>query len=167
MANAINGSVTTSASITQALDAGAGGRITAYNVPIQPSETESYTAGTGANMANKVAQAAGSAAAAVVDIDLSTIVCVDGSTGFTHIREVLVFNDDTIDAHTLLMGLGTTPFAPWLAGTTPTIEIRGGASERKSKPLGTLGWVVDSTHKIFRLDPGSNTVAYRVVFLGD
>src|SRR6185437_1077142 len=163
MSNAISGGITLSSSLVQQLDAGAA-RLNAFAVPVQPSLTQSYAAGTGANQANNIYQASGSAAAAPVDTDLTTCVCVDGSTGFSHVREVILFNDDTNDAHTLLIdGSVSNAFAPYLQGTAPKLEVRGGAAERKSHPIGTNGWTVDSTHKVFAIDPGANTVAYRLI----
>lgn len=167
MSNAISGGITLSSSLAQSLDAGAT-RLNQFTAPVQPSQTISYGPGTGPGQANKIYQASLSLAATPTSLDLTAVVCLDGSTGFSHVREVIVFNDDTNDAHTIVYdGSVSNAFAPFLAGTGPKITIQGGASERKSRPLGTNGWTVDSTHKVVALDPGANTVACRVVIVGD
>ncbi len=146
------------------------GRLTSYVVPVQLSVSTSYADGTAANQANRVYQFSGSAAGAPVSIDLSTVVCADGTTGFTKVRELIIFNDATNAAYTLAFGndgVGTNLFIPMLAGTTPQVAIEPSFPQRFGKPIGTTGWTVDSTHKNIRLDPGVNTVAYRVVVLGN
>lgn len=144
-----------------------GNVLTAYTVPIQPSHSVAYTAGTAANQINKGAQAGGSAAASAATIDLSTVTCVDGTTGLSHVREYVIYNDSTTAALTLDLTVSNS-LKEWVsAGTGTKLTIEPGAVFRVSKPKGTNGYVVDSTHKIVTLDPGANTVAYRAIFLGD
>src|ERR1017187_10291232 len=100
MSNAISGGVTLSVSFTQQLDAGAG-RLNAYSVPVQPSQSAQYTPGTAANQANKLAQGNPSAAATPYDLDLSSVACVDGSTGLAHVRELAILNLDPVNILTV------------------------------------------------------------------
>jgi hypothetical protein len=140
--------------------------LTAYPIPVQPAAAGvSYSAGTAANQANKIYAFSGTATAATVDLDLTAAVCVDGSVGFSHVRELIIYNDSL--TQTLTAGVGTNPFTPFFTGTTPAEVIEPGSVFRKAKPLGTNGWVVDSTHKVVRVDPGANTIAYRMIVVGD
>jgi hypothetical protein len=117
-------------------------------------------------MVSRVYYFSGSAAATPTTINLSTVVCADGGVGFTHIREIIVYNDATNDAHTLTVGGGTTPFLGDLAGTSPTETVNAGTAKRyASKPLGAAGIAV-STAINLRVDPGANTIAFRVLVAG-
>lgn len=161
------GDVTLSCNLSVAIPAG-GNVITAYTVPVQPSQKISYNAGTGANQVNKVAQAGGNAAAAAASIDLSSLACVDGTTGFAHWRELLVFNDDTTNNLTWDFTATNANIAMFGAGgATAKITIPPGSCQRFSIPKGATGATVDGTHKVISLDPGANTIAYRVVAAGD
>jgi hypothetical protein len=140
-------------------------RLTGYDVPVQYTSTITYGNGSTANAVNKCYQASGSAAAAVVDTDLTAVTCTDGTTGFSYIRELIITNTDTTNSLTL--GLGTNPFtSQFLGGTSPTVTIYPGMSFRIFKSLGTTGITVDSTHKIVRIDPSSNTIAYQIIAFG-
>lgn len=155
-------------------------RLIAYDVPVQP--TNSYTfsdgstagtvsitsnAGTITIKGNKIYQASGTASATPTDIDLTTVTNVDGTTGFSYIRAMFIFNDATTDAYTLTTGGGTNPFKTYLGGTTPTLAIDPGGVFILLKPLGTTGHAVtNSSNDIVRLDPGANNVPYRIVIVG-
>lgn len=165
MSASVTGSVSLSVNMNVAIPTGAN-VLNGYTVTVNPSPASaSYSPGTAANQANKIYQYKGSAVAATVDLDLTAAVCVDGTTGFSHVREKIVYNDDAVN--NLTLGLGTNPFTPYLGGTTPTVIIPPGSVFRIPNPLGTNGWVVDSTHKIVRVDPGANTIAYRMIIIGD
>ena len=167
MASTPAGSVSMSCQLTVAIPAG-GNVLSAYSVPVKPSQTSNYTAGTGAGQINKVAEVGGSAAATPASIDLSTIACVDGTTGFSHWREYIVFNDDTTNNLTLDFTVANANVAMFAAGgATAKITVPPGGCQRFTCPKGTNGYVVDSTHKIVSLDPGANTIAWRAVFAGD
>lgn len=161
----IAGSVKFSVNVTDTLAAGTT-RPSAVAVPMQFDKSLNYADGTTANKSTREYYYSGTATATPTVIDLSTIVCSDGSVGMTHVRECWVYNDDTVDTHTLSCFGGTTPFAPHLAGTTPTQVIHpGGLPGGFSKPLGTAGHAV-STNVNLKVDPGANTVAFRVWILG-
>ena len=162
-----SGTVSMKVNLAVAIPAG-GDVITAYTVPVQPTQTLTYAAGTAAGQINKVASVGGSAAAAPASIDMTTASCVDNTTGFAHVREVIVFNDSTTNNLTWDFTVANGWVAPFSAGgATAKLTIPPGSNQRFPIPNGTNGWVVDATHKVISLDPGANTVAYRVVLAGD
>lgn len=139
-----------------------------YTVPVQPAaHSTNWAAGTAANQIQKAASVNGTATAAPVTIDLSAVVCVDGSTGLTHLREWAIYNDHAT-AILLLDLTVANSFAFGVEGTLTTVklEIQPGGVFYGCKPLGTNGFVV-STLKIITLDPASATIPYRSVFNGD
>jgi hypothetical protein len=147
-------------------------RLSAYVIPIQPAQAPGsviWSNGPLANQVSKCAEVSATATAAVVDTDLTTVVCTDGTIGLSHVRIILFYNDALAAAPTavLLLGLGSTAFTPYLSGTTPTLTVEPGACIALTKPNGAAGWVVDGTHKIFRVDPAAATVPFRVLFFGD
>lgn len=174
-----SGNIAVTAQLRESLAASAT-RLQGYDVPIQPSNTYTISDGTGAGTVTvssgagsitlkgtRIYQAAGTAAASNVDIDLTAVTCVDGSTGFSYVRAILIFNDATTTAFTLTTGAGTNPFVPYLGGTTPTVIIDPGSMFMAYRPLATNGYTVDSSNKTVRLAPGSNSVPYRIVVVGN
>lgn len=162
-----SGTVSTNVNVTVAVPA-SGNVLSAQNLPVQVSQSLTYTAGTAANQVNKVATVGGTATASPASIDLTSVVCVDGQVGFSHIREVIAYDDDATNG--LLWDFTATNALTAMfsaGGTTAKLTVQPGAHQRFAKPLGTNGYVVDSTHKIVSLDPGANTIAYRVIILGD
>lgn len=166
MASTVSGTLTLSSTLNVAVPVGPTA-LTAYNIGIAPNLTNSYAAGSGPNQGNKIYQSSLTATGAVADLDLTAAVCVDGTVGFTHVRELWIFNDATTVGYTLTYGLGTNPFSPMLGGTTPTVVISPGSVQRFYRPLDTLGWTVSGSIKTVRVDPGANTIAYRIIVLGD
>lgn len=161
----ITGSVKLGSSIVDSLAAGAT-RPVQVQFPLTLDSTSTYADGAASRMCNKAYYFSGSAVATPTIINLSTVVCTDGTTGFVYIREILVANDDTVDTHVLTYGAGTTPFTPELGGTTPTFIIQPGTAVRLvSKPLGALGHAV-STNINLKFDPGAVTVPFRVWIFG-
>jgi hypothetical protein len=162
----IAGSVKHNVGITDTLAAGTT-RPSAVEYAFRIEKSVVYTNGsTAANQANRTYYFSGTATATPTTINLSTIVCADGSVGMTHVRELWIYNDDTVDTETLTCFGGTTPFAPHLAGTTPTQVIwPGGLPGGFSKPLGVAGHAV-STNVNVKIDPGAATVPFRVYILG-
>lgn len=162
------GAIKLLSTITETLAAGAT-RPAQATIPVQldsGTSVTTYSNGTAASQVNRVYYFSGSAAATPTTINLSTIVALDAGVGFTHIREILVFNDSATDGQTLIVGGGTNAFAPDLAGTTPTLTVQAGSSKRYvSKPLGTTGHAV-STNINLKIDPGASTIAFRVLILG-
>ncbi len=165
----VTGTISLAVDVSDAQAAGTT-RLTAYTIPVKPATlSTAYANGSAANMVSKSYQRSSSLVATTIDLDLTTLVANDDSVGFSHVREVLIYNDDATvgGAKVLTVGLGTNPINYWLGGTTPTFIVHPGTAARFACPLQTAGWLVDGTHKILRLDSGVNTVAYRVVILGD
>lgn len=161
----ITGSIKVVSSIVDTLAAGAT-RPASVAVPLTLDSSNAFTDGVTANKCNKAYYFSGSAVATPTIINLSTIVCTDGTTGFVYIRAIIVANDDTVDTHTLIYGAGTTPFTPELAGTTVTETIQPGAAKIVVyKPLGATGHAV-STNINVKLDPGAVTVPFRIWIFG-
>jgi hypothetical protein len=159
-----SGTVKDAINLIDALAAGAT-RPATVNVQLQFEKSLTYTNGTTAGCVNRLYYFSGSAAATPTTINLSTIVAFDGGIGFTHIRELRVYNDATTDGYTLTCFGGTTPFAPHLSGTTPQQIIDPGGVARISKWYGTAGHAVSTTINL-KIDPGANTIAFRVVIAG-
>ncbi len=151
-------------------------RLVQYDVPIQATHNLTISDGTGAGTyilpnaavkATKTYQASGTLASTTIDIDLTAVTCADGSTGFSYVRWGIILCDGATTAYNLVVGLGTNPFDIGLSGTTPTFTIKPGVPFIFGEPLSTNGMTVDSSHKILRLNSGSNSVPYRVLFWGN
>ena len=162
----ISGDITEAINLVDTLAAGAN-RPTAIPFLVQFRHSLIWANGTGAGQGNRIFYLADTAVASTpYIINLSTIVCIDGSVGMTHVRDGLIPNDAIIDGRILTYGGGTTPFQPFLAGTTPTLIIpAGGVFRIPPKPLGTLGYVVSTAVNI-KLDPGAVDVPFRILLLG-
>lgn len=163
MSSTLLGAVRIVSTMSVAVAPGTG--LNTYSVAVQPDTSTSYTTGTGANQAQRVAQVSGTATAAPADTNLATVVCVDGSVGFSHVREVIVFNDHA-SSDLLLDGSVANGWVAYQSGTAK-ITVPASSSIRLSKPKGTNGWTVDNTHKVVSLDPTAATIPYRVYVLGD
>lgn len=162
-----SGGFNLSSNLAFAVQAG-GNILNNYTVPIQPTHQTNYGPGTGPNQINKGAQQGGIASASPATADLTAIVCVDGTTGFAHVREFAVYNDATNDSFVLKLDFSVSnAWDPFIEGTAVKIDIPAGGVFRLPKPIGTNGWTVDSTHKAISLDPGANNVPYRLVVAGD
>jgi hypothetical protein len=169
MSCTINGGIALSSTLMAQIAAGPN-IIDPYNVPIQPSQSAQYSTGTGPNQANKPAQLADTTTISTnVDVDLSAIVCADGSTGFAHVRELVIFNLDAV--HPLTVGDDGSvsyPWTPWSPTTHPQVTVPPGGNFRITKPLGTNGYPVTggASCKI-RITPGAFAIPYQVLVLGD
>lgn len=162
---AASGTVTNGFELTQIL-ASSSTRPESVAMPVRVTAPVGYSAGTGSKQIDKIAYQALSFTGAVQTIDLSTIVCTDGSAGFSKVRFVRIYNDATNAAHTLVVGnAASNPLAPWFSATTVTETVEPNGCFTKDKPLGTTGWTVDSTNKNLKLDPGANTFTGRL-FVG-
>lgn len=161
----VTGSVRLTSNIVDSLAAGAT-RTATLAVPMGLDVSTSYTDGVTTGKFNRTYYLSSSAVATPTIINLSTIVCTDLTVGMTHVRVIIIANDDTVDTHTLIYGAGTTPFSPDLGGTTPTETIQPGTAKMVvSKPLGALGHAV-STNINVKIDPGANTVPFRIWIYG-
>lgn len=161
----ISGAIRLVSTIAMRFATGAG-VISPYTIAATPDDTATYGAGTGPNQANRLATPSGTTTiSTLVTIDLSTIVCVDQAVGFGHLRELIVYNDDTANVLRYDPTVTNSFLGPLV--TAAKIDVPPGSVLRFSRPLGTNGWVVDGTHKVLTLDPGAFAVPYRVMLLGD
>jgi hypothetical protein len=164
----ISGKIDLVVGLVDTLVAGAT-RLNQVTVPVQPAHSLTYADGTTAGLANRVYQASGTATISTpFDVNLLTVVCVDGTTGFSRVRELIVYNDH---ASAPLKfgndGVGTDLFLGTLLGTTPQYQIEAGSAMRMTKHTGSTGFLVDATHKNLRFDPLAVAVPYRIVVLGN
>lgn len=169
MSNAINGGFTLSCTLGEAV-AQAGNVLTGYTVPVSLNFSQQYTFGTGANQVQKIATAGGNANAAPASIDLTTIVCVDGTVGFaTALRELAISNDSTTAGQELVIDM--TVANAFLGevttgGITAKISIPPGAVFRFSNPLDIAAMAVGAGNKVINLNPGANNIPYRLIAAG-
>jgi hypothetical protein len=145
---------------------------TPYTVPYQPADaTANYLTSNGAGTAGyatKHAFKTGSAAAATVGIDLTALTCSDGTTGFSHLREYVVFNDHATAALKINMTIASSFCTNYVSGTSVTESIPAGSCYRMPSPLlANNGYTVDSTHRFIEIDPGASTITYRFFAIGD
>ena len=169
MSNAISGSVATSVSLSQQLDAGAS-RLQAVAQPVTTGQSAAYTPGTGPYAAQKIAVFIGTTTISTpVDVDLTAITCVDGTTGFAHVRELVILNLDLANPLTVGDdGVGLYPWTPWALGTTPRVLVQPLGSLRIAKPIGTTGYAVTGAGSCkVRINPGAYAVSYQLIVLGD
>lgn len=186
MAAVPSGSVTLTSSLNTTIPTGTN-VVTPYSVPVSLSSTVSYVVSGSSPPTSvaisKIAQVTGSSGGTVT-IDLSAVVCSDGTTGFSSVRELQIFNDgpnsptpgvteaDIIKYDGTAAGnpfLGTVTSGPFfLEGTTPKIGIMPGTCFRVNKPYGAGGWTV-TTNKNIVLDCTANSASvknYRVIIAG-
>jgi hypothetical protein len=154
----------------------AGIPLSPFNFPALPGLD--MTVGTGVGQFNILGVKGGSAAGAVVDVDLTAIPDPFGTVvNAANVRFIWLLNDDTVAGHVLNVGAAATN--PWSAlfaasGTfkftvPPGAVVNGvnypGQAFIGSPAVGQLP--VTGTSKVLRIDPGANTVPYRIALVGD
>lgn len=103
--------------------------------------------------------AAGSLAAAPLDLDLTALATPGGTLNALHVLEITVVNeDDPTAGHDLTLNPASTtnPFAGLFAGP---VTVKPGGTFSITAP-GTAPPATSAASKILRLDPGANTVPY-------
>lgn len=171
MATTISGSVSINVNLNSSVPTG-GAVLTQYTVPVNVVSSTSYTTGTGGNAANLIATAGGTATATPANVDMRALTAGDGTStsALAAVREVIIFNDTTTAGFVLNMVLdASNAWTAFMSGTLTGVKlgIPAGSSLRLFRPADSAGWTVDSTHKVLSLDPGANTIAYRVVIAGN
>lgn len=166
-----NGTVTTNIQLADVVTTSAT-RPVGVNIPVNIQIGQTYTAGTGANQIDKVAYLSGTAAATPTTIDLQTMDCLNGDVGFTTIRGIAVYNDSSTPTHALTIGPAASDgFLGPFGDASDRLVIDGSTTTTKShvilsRPGTTAGWTVSSSLKNFVIDPGSDSVPFRVVVFG-
>ena len=125
--------------------------------------------GTGSGQANKGFTRSGTLTATSTDIDLYSIANTFQTLTNSKLKLIVIFNDATGDGEFLTVGGSATN--PWSASFgDPSDKVKIGPG--LFLPLGSLKaqstspLTIDSTHRNLKLDSGSATIAYRIVFLG-
>lgn len=133
------------------------------DVPLPFNVTLKYNDGNAAKQAKKTFYHKTQAVGAIYSLNLSTMICTDGSAGMTHIRELFVFHDGTDEAYYIDLFDGVNAFRPHMTGTSERCEA--GDFVRVCKSGGALGYPVGSNNILY-LNPGVNTVPFRICILG-
>jgi hypothetical protein len=169
MAATLNGSIGPAFSInwTGAPDAGKSSYTLATPLVLN------FADGAAAGQARRYGLAKGTAAAAPVDVDITSLKDQAGNTQtWTQVNGILIRNTSTVDANVLLWD-GTVTNAlsgPFDDIVTAKIPVKPGIAGFPGcvlqTAMNTTGFTVDGTHKIISLDPGAATIGYEVYLLG-
>lgn len=169
MAN-VTGSVKLQTSTTQVIS-GLPGTVTNPTVQQNPGFTFS-TSGTTADKADLRYIASLVLSAAPTTIDLTSLLAVDGSAvNFARVREISVINQDTTDGHTVTMeGGASNPWTSMISGTSWAFMIPPSTANNQGTfaawAPNTTAWVVGSTNKTLKFDPGSATITIAIEIIG-
>lgn len=139
-----------------------------------------YDIGTTVGKFNVVAVAAGTAASAPSAFDLTTILDPFGAAAvFAKVNYILICNDATADGSKLLLdGTVTNAWTSWCNSiATSKLVIPSGFVDPGNSTSNipgmallfggnTTGLGVGGSNKIISLDPGANTIPWRVFLLG-
>ena len=131
--------------------------------------SDSLANGTGANQADVVWKDTGSAAGAVVDIDLHTsldTVFTGIVATFVTIKGIIIHNKSTTPGENLIIGADAAPLANWVANAaTDTVIIGPDGIFLLWSPIDGYA-VTDAGADILQIDPGADTIAYDIMIIG-
>lgn len=134
------------------------------------SSSLSLASGTGANAINKVWSKSSTPAIGTPDTwTLSALTDDVGRTvAFGKVRALVVINLDAVDGHALILGnAATNPWAgPFGAGTN-TVKVPAGGFLALVGPLATAFAVTAGTSDQLKVDPGANSVPYKILLVGE
>lgn len=137
----------------------------------------SFELGTGLGKANLLGYQEGTATATPASIDLKATTDPKGAAiDFARVRYVLILNYATTDGHVLKVD-GTVTNAwlsPFDSVSTAKLVIPAGVASGSSTVPGVFllggpnltGLVTGASNKVISLDPGANTIDWRVALLG-
>lgn len=170
MATTVSGTITLNTTLNDTVASG-GAVLTTYTVPVNVTHSQAYATGSSANQVANIATAGGSAAATPANVDIRALTALDGTStsAWTVVREVIIYNDSTSAGFILNYVLdASNAFTAFMTGTLTGVKlgIPAGSCLRLFRPLDSAGWTVGSSARIISLDPGANTIAYRVVVAG-
>lgn len=124
--------------------------------------------GTGASQVDLIWTSARTLAISTpVTLDLRALVGDTGTVAFSKIRYMHIVNLESVAGRKVTLGNdggSNTWFAPW-SGSTVTEEIPPGSPWCKCNFID--GWVVDATHKDFKLAPGAYAVSLQILIAGN
>lgn len=176
MTYTISGTTQVGTALTAVAGSGLFGNPPAY--AIQATDTVTYAAGTGAGKIDRIYSYAGTISSATV-IDLTNFTDWLGNTGqsMARVRFIGVRLTSTTDGQDLKFGYATTTANAWTGlisnpgqliikpAYAPTTGPAGVGTFQMDAP-NTTGWPVSSTSKLVQFDPGSNTLAVKILILG-
>ncbi len=125
--------------------------------------------GTGSGQASKGFTRSGTLTATSIDIDLYSIANTFETLTNSKLKLILIFNDATGDGEFLTVGGASSN--PWYAafgGSTQTVKVGPGMFLPLGSPkLQTASpLTIDSTNRNLKLNSGSATIPYRIIFAG-
>jgi hypothetical protein len=125
--------------------------------------------GTGANNINEVWTKSATAAAAPVTYTLSALVDDLGRTiPIAKVRGIVVANLSGTDGQTLTIGgAATNPWTAPFGSATDKLKIPAGGPFALGAPLATGLGVTAGASDQLKLDPGANTIPFKIFFLGE
>jgi hypothetical protein len=125
----------------------------------------SYSNGTSALQASKSAYLSATYSAGT-DVDISAVVCVDGTTGLTHVRTLVLVNNSTTVSITV-GGSASNAFEYFVGATGDKVQLAPGARLLLECPNDATGWLVDVTHKNLKIAAVTGTAVVEIFALGD
>jgi hypothetical protein len=138
---------------------------------IQPSLAVSlaFGAGVGANNIQWTFSKSATATAAPVTYTLSALVDDQGRTiVLAKVRAFVIAHLGSVDGQPLLVGgAATNPWAAPFGSATDRQSVRAGGVYAFGGPLATAYPVVAGSSDQLKLDPGANTIAFKIFFLGE
>jgi hypothetical protein len=125
--------------------------------------------GTGANNVNEVWTKSATAAAAPVTYTLSALVDDLGRTiPIAKVRGIVAANLSGTDGQTLTIGgAATNPWAAPFGSATDKLKIPAGGAFAMGAPLATGLGVTAGASDQLKVDPGANTIPFKLMFLGE
>jgi hypothetical protein len=113
--------------------------------------------------------AALSLAATPTIINLQSFADIFGAAAqnMARVRVVCIHNTDTVAGHSIIIGLGTNPWAGFLnAAGTITLPPGGRLIIEDPTSVGAAGGVTSGTSLNIKLDPGANTIPAEIILAG-
>jgi hypothetical protein len=138
---------------------------------IQPSLAVSlaFGAGVGANNIQWTFSKSATATAAPVTYTLSALVDDQGRTiVLAKVRAFVIAHLGSVDGQPLLVGgAATNPWAAPFGSATDRQSVRAGGVYAFGGPLATAYPVVAGSSDQLKVDPGANTIPFKLMFLGE
>lgn len=99
---------------------------------------------------------------------LGSVTGLKGDTSFADLKVIDVTNNEAVGSGRKLkvFGVGANGFVGPVNANTDTVVIDPGC-RRQFYTRESAGWTVDSTHKLIKLDPGTNPVSVTLALVGD
>jgi len=169
----VNGTINFTADFAESFSTGL---ITAFSLPARITRSLTYAnATTGVLTVDQIHAKVYTLAAAVTQIDLTSLLDLNGNTmNMARVREFVCYNADTVSTHSVnvyrssvssasasawtILPLATAPITVWANGGTFWLS--------DPNSLTTVGNVVGAASKYVTFDPGAFTVNLSVLIVG-